>query len=214
MKPFSALLLALPAIVLPIAAAAATPAVYLERGQTQASGNQVRSFNVPTTDSNGMIRYFDVTVDLNVLDNGRLGPSAAVAAVASPKKVVTNLFTPGKYVDAIGNECTVGVGTMPSGRQETSLSCSGTSGIWNATWDNGDIAGHPFELQLRAAGIDQIPGYNNYAWGIDGLTTNAYAGCFYTNDIVGARQVGNQIVVSRYGAVNTSTCGNTLTMKP
>ncbi|MBS0448354.1 MAG: hypothetical protein JSR59_20705 [Proteobacteria bacterium] len=209
-------LLALPLAAVPALAPAATPTMYIERAQTQASGNQVRSFSVPVTNTNGLVRYWDVTIDLNALDNGAIGPNAAVTATASPKKVVTNLFTPGNYVDPLGNTCTVMVGTMPSGRQETSLSCKAGTGtsVWNATWDNGDIAGNPYELQLRNAGIDQIPGYNNYAWGIDGLTTYPFAGCFATNYIVGARQVGSQIIVTNYGAGNVSLCGNTLTLQP
>lgn len=193
-------------------AAAAEPpkTVYLERGQTQASGAQVRSYGVPTTDALGAVLYWDVTIDLAVSDTGKPLGNATVIAVKQPK-VRTNRLVPGTYTDTWGGTCTVNTAILASGRQEASVTCKFNTSVWNFSVINGDIAGHPFELQLLAAGIDQIPDYRDYNWGIDGATTNNYGGCFWTNYIIAARQVGPQIVITRYGTDNLGDCGATLT---
>lgn len=203
------------ALLLATAASAAEPpkTVYLERGQTQASGAQVRSYGVPTTDVLGAVLYWDVTIDLAVSDTGKPLGNATVTAVKQPK-VRTNRLTPGTYTDTWGGSCTVHTTTLPDGRQEASGTCTTGSSVWNFTVDSGDIAGHPFELQLLNAQIDQIPGYRDYNWGIDGATTNNYGACFWTNYIISARQVGPQLVITRYGNDNIGDCGATLTPAP
>lgn len=204
-------LCALPALLCTAALAAEAPqSMFLERGQSQASGGQVRSYGVPTTDALGTVLYWDITIDLAVGATGKPLGNATVTAVKQPK-VRTNRLTPGTYKDSFAGNCTVNTTTLPDGRQEASGTCVYNAYTWNFTVDSGDIAGHPFELQLKAAGIDQIPGYRDYNWGIDGATSNNYGGCFYTNHIIAARQVGPQIVVTRYGTDNISDCGATLT---
>ncbi|HSI58370.1 MAG TPA: hypothetical protein VLA16_12500 [Ideonella sp.] len=200
-------------IAAPALAAAPPQTAYLEQAQTQASAAQVRSYGVPTTDLNGKIGYWDVTVDLAVGSNGK---PAGTATVTSIKRVVvqSNRFVPGNYTDNYGGTCTVNTATLPSGRQETSVSCAKSPYFWHFTVDNGDIAGHPFELQLTAANIGGIPGYRDYSWGIDGSTSGNYGGCFYTNYVVAARQIGPEIVVTRYAYDNIADCGMTLTKVP
>jgi len=136
-----------------------------------------------------------------------------VTAVAQPK-VRTNRLIAGTYSDGIGGSCTINSTTLPSGRQEASGSCKNGNYVLNFTVNNGDIAGHPFELQLLSAGINNIPGYRDYNWGIDGLTTSYYGSCFGTNYVISARQVGPQIVLTRYAYDNIGDCGMTLTKTP
>lgn len=208
--------LSIAAALLAVAGASAAEApktVYLERASTQASGAQVRSYGVPTTDIDGKVLYWDVTIDLAVNDAGKPVGNATVTAVKQPK-VRTNLLVAGTYTDTWGGTCTVNTTVLGSGRQEASVTCKVNSFIWNFTVNNGDISGHPFELQLLAAGIDQIPDYRDYNWGVDGATSNPYGSCFATNYVIAARQVGSQIVVTRYGFDNIGDCGGTLTKNP
>jgi hypothetical protein len=188
--------------------------LFMERAQTQASAGQVRSYGVPTTDALGAVQYWDVTIDLAVGDTGKPLGNATVTAVRQPK-VRSNRLTPGNYTDPWGNACTVRTSTLADGRQEGSGSCTASNGaVLNFTVTSGDIAGHPFELQLLAAGIDDIAGYRDYNWGVTGATSNGYAGCFWTNWIVAGRQVGDQVVVTSYRDDNVSDCGITLTKAP
>jgi hypothetical protein len=204
------------ALLLATATVAAEPpkTVYLERGQTQASGSQVRSYGVPTTDALGAVLYWDVTIDLAVSDTGKPLGNATVTAVKQPK-VRTNRLIPGTYTDTWGGTCNVHTTILADGRQEASVTCNVNTYQWNFTVDNGDIPGHPFELQLLAAQIDKIPGYRDYNWGIDGAVVGGtyYGSCFYTNAVIAARQVGPQIVVTRYGNDNISDCAGTLTQQ-
>lgn len=197
-------------------AVAAPQSMFLERGESQASAKQIRSYAVPTTDEFGNVFYWDITVDLAVGATGKPLGNAVVSAVKQPK-VRTNRLIPGSYTDTWGGTCTVHTTTLADGRQEAAVTCNTNTGYqWNFTVDNGDIAGHPFELQLLAAGIDQIPGYRDYNWGVDGAIVGGtyYGGCFYANAVIAARQVGPQIVVTRYGNDNIGDCGGTLTQAP
>lgn len=194
-------------------AAEAPQTMFLERAETQASGAQIRSYGVPTTDSTGLVKYWDVTVDLTVGTGGKPVGNATVTAVAQPK-VRTNRLVPGTYTDTWGSGCTLQTTILGDGRQEAAGTCTSNNGYqWNFTVDNGDIPGHPYELQLLAAGIDKIPGYRDYNWGIDGTIVGGtyYGSCFYTNAVIAARQVGTQIVITRYGNDNISDCAGTLT---
>lgn len=195
-------------------ALAETPqTAFLERAQTQASGAQVRSYGMPATDSTGKVLYWDVSVDLTIGANGKPLSKADVSSVKQAA-VRSNRLVPGNYADGLGGSCTVYTTTLPSGRQEASGSCKNGVYVWNFTVDNGDIAGHPFELQLNNAKIGDIPGYRDYNWGVDGSTSNNYGSCFATNYIISARQVGPQMVFTRYAYDNIGDCGLTLTQVP
>ncbi len=209
--------LAFPFLLITGAQAAETPqTLFLERAESQASGGQIRAYGVPATDSLGVVKYWDITVDLSVNTSGKPLGNATVTAVPQPK-VRTNRLVAGNYTDTWGGTCTVHTTTLADGRQEASVTCSTNTGYqWNFTVDNGDIAGHPYELQLLSAGIDKINGYRDYNWGIDGAIVGGtyYGSCFYNNAVIAARQVGPQIVVTRYGNDNVSDCAGTLTQSP
>ncbi len=203
------------ALVAPALAWSAPPQTgYLEQAQTQAAGTQIRSYGMPATDELGKISYWDVTIDLTIGTNGKPAGNANVTSVKQvPLK--SNRLVPGTYTDSWGATCTVITTNLPSGRQETSASCvTPTNYQWNFSVVSGDIPGHPFELQLTAANIQGIPGYRDYNWGVDGVTSNNYGSCFYANYTISARLVGSQIVVTRYGYDNVNDCGNTLTKVP
>lgn len=186
---------------------------YLEQAQTQAAGTQIRSYGMPATDELGKISYWDVTIDLTIGTNGKPAGSANVTS-AKQVPLKSNRLVPGTYTDNWGGNCTVITTNLPSGRQEASVACATATVQWNFSVISGDIPGHPFELQLTNANIQGIPGYRDYNWGVDGATNNNYGGCFYTNYIVSARQVGSQIVVTRYGADNIGDCGANLAKVP
>jgi hypothetical protein len=198
-------------------ASAAPPQIaYLEKAQTQASENQIRSYGVPTTDSAGKLFYWDVTVDLAIDATGKPNPNAAVTSIKQVK-VATSRIVPGTYTDPWGGTCIVTESLLPSGRQEAAITCRYNTGNWiNLGAVNGTIAGHPFELQLVAAKIGDITGYRDYLWGVVGSLqwSVAYGTCFSQNHLVALRQVGTQITVTNFGVDNISDCGMTLTRKP
>jgi hypothetical protein len=182
---------------------------FLERGQVLASGNQVKTFRLPTTDENNKLTYWDVTIDLAVGKTGKPADNALVTSVKSPKFSGSD-FVAGTYNDTSANPCTFTTAILDGGRQEVVFNCGFISG----SVVNGPIEGHPFELDLTAAGIGDIPGYRNYSWGLVASSTSTWWGCFYTNEVISARQIANQIVITNYGRSNTADCGMTLTRQP
>lgn len=198
------------------AAAQTAPAAYLERSQVLPSGSVIHAYRVPTTDINGKVRYSDLEITLDVNDAGKVAGSAAVVAAPSPR-IQGNNFIVGTYRDANGaTTCTVGASLLPSGRQQASINCvNSVNRTLAAAWATGDITGHPFELDLRAAGIDQIPGYRDFAWGKMGeVTQTQYWGCMSTGEIVSAVQTGNQLVLNGYDRGNVQLCGVALNLQP
>ena len=178
--------------------------------RTSRPARRYRSFSVPVTDADRKARYFDLAVDLAIQADGTIGSTAAVTSAPSPKKVKSNLFVGGKYKDPSGATCDVEAGELlQTGRQETSVYCTASNYTWQATWQNGDIAGNTFSVQLIGAGINKI-NWQGYAWGLIVQTPGDYEGCIWTNGIVGARQDGKNIVMSYFGAQDYADCGLTL----
>ncbi len=192
------------------AQAQTTPrSAFLERGQVLASGNQVKTFRLPTTDENNKVTYWDVTIDLTVGKSGKPADSAAVASVKSPKFSGSD-FVAGIYNDTSAQACTFTTAILDGGRQEMAFNC----GFITGSVVSGPIEGHPFELDLTAAKIGDIPGYRNYSWGLVASSNGTIWGCFNANEVVSARQISNQIVITNYGRSNTAVCGMTLSLQP
>jgi hypothetical protein len=200
--------------LVPAVAVAGTPTAFFEGSQIVGTGTSVRSYRVPTRDGNGVIKYYDVTVTFKLLPDGRIDTtSATIGSVLSPD-FATNKFIPGTYKDAGGNVCTVAVSTLNGGRGQSVMTCRTTNGYTlSASWITGLIPGHPFELDLRAAAIDKIPGYQNFAWGKVGSTSYGHDWwrCMSPTNILSATQVGNVIYLSGYDNSNIQKCGVTLT---
>lgn len=206
--------LALATLIAGAAHAQSTPAAYVERSQVLPTGNLIHAYRVPTTDTEGKLRYFDVTVELFVNDKGKFASSANVVAVTSPK-VLGNKFIPGTYTSPTGVVCTVNASILSSSRQQGAVSCASGDKPFSASWVTGLIEGHPFELDLRAAGIDKIEGYADYAWGKIGSTpSTVWFGCMSTGEVVSAVQSGDQLTLGGYDLSNIQKCSVTLTLKP
>ena len=193
---------------------AVTPAAYLENAQVFATGKKFQAFRVPTVDSTGKVQYYNVTVDLNVLADGKIDSTkATISSVLSPN-FAANKFIPGTYTDGQYATCTITTTVLQGGRTEAAMSCKNTDGdVLQANWITGLIPGHPFELSLKDAAIDKIPGYSNYSWG---KIANAYSfwNCTsFDNEIISARQIGNTLSIGNYKSDNQQDCGVNLTKK-
>lgn len=193
---------------------AAAQTAYLERAQVLAAGSQIQTFRLPAKGTTGAIKYWDMTVEVSIGANGKPEAVSIKSLVASPKFLGSD-FIAGKYLDANGAPCTVTTGLLDGGRQEGAFTCTNGDSPLAGSWTSGPVAGHPLEIDLRAAGIDLIAGQPNYAWGkVASVAFNRTVwNCFNTNEIISARQAGNQIVISNYGADNVADCGMTLTLQ-
>ncbi|BBL74602.1 hypothetical protein [Methylomagnum ishizawai] len=195
---------------------AATPAASLENAQVFATGQKIQAFRVPTIDATGKVKYYNLTIDLNVLDDGTVDTTSATITSSSPLPVLSNKFIAGTYTDGQGATCTVVTTVLQGGRTQAAFSCKTSNGYTlQATWVTGLIPGHPFELDLKAAGIDKLGSYSNFSWGKVSNTTNNgdWWGCMSPNDIISASQVGNTLSIGGYQNGNTQKCGVNLTKK-
>jgi hypothetical protein len=207
--------------LVPTLTLAATPAAFMENSQVVATGQKIQAFRVPTRDVNGAIRYYDISINLNVKTNGTINPIAtgiptatasSIVATASPSVQGTR-FIPGTYKDPSGAfSCLVNVTNLIGGRSQASISCKDVAGyIISGSVVTGVIAGHPFSPDLTLAKINTIAGYQNFAWGKVGNANGTLFGCMNTGNIISATQVGNSINLSCYNNGNIQKCGTTLT---
>jgi hypothetical protein len=199
---------------------AVVPTVYTEQAQIVGTGKNIRLYRVPTRNKWGTIRYYDVNITLDVLENGRINAVSSgtvgdgtshIASWLSPN-VQTNKFIPGTYVDSTGNvTCQITTGVLSSGRGQVAMACSNGTQSTSATWVTGTISGHPFQLDLEAANIGQIPGYQNFSWGKIAHSESNFASCMNTGEIISATQISNTIQLNGYNNGNVQQCGTTLT---
>jgi hypothetical protein len=192
--------------LLPVTALAVTPTAFAERSQVIATGENVYLYSLSTKDADGKIRCLDVTMSLAIGSNGQPADTAAVTSAACPK-VKVGEFVPGRYRDASGNMTCDLVASPFAGRTELILFCTDSSDGRNYTytWYTGRIAGSPIEPELTAAGLNTLPGNEQYAWGRI-TRTDFSSGCYRFGNLFGARQVGNRLNLSIYGDDTVLDC--------
>jgi len=212
----AATLTAMAATLLPAAALAATPAAMLEKSMSYAIGNEVKAFRVPTQNSAGTIKYYDVTVELTVNNDGTLNPLADVTAALSPS-VTTGVIPPGTYKAPDGATCSVTNMTLTNGRIQSFFTCTRTNSnrFEMSVATGGVTAGHPYLALLQASGIDKLGDASTYTWGTitNGDFNVGSCGNFGTAFRVGAKTNGNQLILSVFNsnAPATFRCSATFT---
>ncbi|MEQ1544670.1 hypothetical protein [Methyloglobulus sp.] len=206
--------------ILPALAQAAIPAIMLEKSASYALRDTVRAFSVPTTDSTGKVRYFDVIIDLNVNAGGIISSTANVLATPSPV-ITTKVIVPGNYkVTGSTDTCKVNNITLTNGRVQSFFKCTRGTAVNELSVANGTIsAGHPYFAELTAKKANLYSDVATQTWGLTNGITFAIGSCsyYYASYAVGAKTDGSQIVLSTYSrgvAPYTYTCGNTLVRVP
>jgi len=207
------------ALSLVAALTVATPALaaselFAERAKVLASGDKIQIFGLPAIDSQGTVKYFDTTITLRHGDNGRPKKQASVITVASPN-IDPMGFVPGVYED---QNLLCELRKAPFGGQtEVIVDCvdktypSRTAGLIVYT---GPITGNPSAQTLISRGADQVPGTEQYAWGLTTYRTGSYSvgGCLLENFITTARQIDDLLVLIRWsGSSVAQVCSLSLT---
>ena len=206
---------ALAATLAPVLVAAA-PQTMLEKSANYAFGNEVRAFRVPTTDSTGKIKYYDVVIKLTVGQTGVIGSTANVTATSSPNPPTSVNIVPGTYKASDGTVCTATNFALTSGRIQTNFLClTPTAYNWEFSVVTGPISeGHTYLSQLVAAGVDKLADAATYSWGVVTTGNGRVADCYNFDEdyIVGAKSNGSQIVLSvfYYRSPAAFRCGGTM----
>ncbi|NOS74580.1 MAG: hypothetical protein HOP36_08600 [Methyloglobulus sp.] len=213
-------------MVLPTLTQAAIPRAMLEKSTTYALDNTFHGFRVPTVDSVGAIRYYDVKVNLVVNADGSVSPNALVTSALSPTVGTVNVV-PGTYQEFGGTDkCTVTNMKLLNGRTQSFFKCNNAANIFEFSVVTGPItAGHPFQTELLNGKVNLRTDVATQTWGM--VTTNntftlgpACTISTAAGILIGAKTNGSQLVISVMNApiggtaAPTTKCGNTLTKLP
>ena len=196
-----------------------TPSIMLEKSQSYVLGNYVRAFRVPTKNSTGTIRYYDVTIKLVVNPDGTLNPVANVSASLSPA-VTTGVIVPGTYKAPDGSTpCKVTNMTLTNGRIQSFFTCNSDNPyFFEFSVVTGPVtAGHPYLNELVAAGINQRADVGTYTWGL--ITNHAFyslgcGGWLPRGDPVGAKTDGSRLILSFFDTQGSFQCNYTFIKQP
>jgi hypothetical protein len=198
-------------MLMPALALAQEPQAFTERSKVIATDREIHLYGLPTRGNDGTTNCFDVTITLELGDIKGRPISAAVNSVRCPR-VRSSEFVPGIYTGFSAGTavtCTLALSSF-AGRIAVDLRCardSSPSVQFAATWYTGLIDGHPLEPQLTAAGLDTLPGNEAFAWGRVGTDSNfTWFGCFNAPELFGARQVGDTVTLTNYGADSNFDC--------
>lgn len=211
----------------PTLSTAATPRAMLEKSATYALDGTVHAFSLPTVDSTGKIKFYDVDVELVVNLDGTITKANVTKSVLSPV-VTTRKIVPGTYQETGGTDkCTVKNLTLTNGRIESAFKCSnGTaaSNVFEFTVVNGPVsAGHPFQAELVARGVNLKPDVATYSWGWITSANALFLGAcntYFSGFPIGIKTDGSRIIVSLFTNDGSTTvaptfsCGNTLNKLP
>lgn len=185
--------------------ALAAPKAMLEKSATYALDSTIRSFRVPTQDSAGNIKYYDIMVTLTINAQGQ-PTGATLTSSQSPNPPTSGVIVPGTYRTPSGATCTVTNINLSNGRIQSFFTCANGSTQFQMSLATGSVAnGHPFLRELLAAGIDKLSDVNTYTWG---LTSNGNSGsignCNYFSQgyPVGAKTNGNQLILSAFNYIS------------
>jgi hypothetical protein len=180
-----------------VAAAQTAPRVFVQNAQTVGAGDTVYLYSLPTRLEDGTLQYWDTELQISTNANGK--PDAAAVTSEKAPKIRKAEFLTGTYSAEGTNDrnCTTRA-SAASGRTQFDFSCTFSSGApFAVTWYTGPIAGHPYEAELRAAGLDQLAG--DYAWGkVLTNATDTYYLCFNLGELISARQVGDRLTLTNY----------------
>jgi hypothetical protein len=210
---------------LPLIAQAA-PSIMLEKGASYSVNDSIYAYRVPTRDNAGVIRYYDVIIDLTVNNSGKIGTTANVSSFLSPA-VTTGVIAPGTYREPGGPDtCTVSNINLTNARIQSTFIC--TAGGSGTTPGNRRIefsvvtgpvnSGHPFLSELVSDGVNLRTDVNTQTWGMVTAGNDSLGSCnwFIQGVLISAKTNGSRIILSAMNNSTSSTapttrCGSTLT---
>lgn len=207
--PLGALMLAL----LPLGALAQN-AAHVEKSKIVGGGNVIQLYGLPAWDpTTSKYKYWDTTITLEIGPNGKPTGNSATVSVPQAKPKSTE-FVPGTYADANNNYTCTLQNSAILGRTQLDLLCTHLSGnFYSSTWFTGLIAGHPWEADLVNAGLNTLPGNEEYSWGRHMNNSGAF-GCLNVANLLSARQVGNTLSIVNYATDTAINCQFTLFKQP
>lgn len=182
-----------------------------EGGTTATAGNTVSMTRIPVRTSTGTVLFKDIQIQFTVDNLGNTTLSAGFPKITVSPAPIPSAFKAGTYKDIFGRKYLVsGPAIIPGGRVMWQIQETAPAGfVFEASWATGAVAGHPFQAQLTRNTITSTL----YAWGVVGAINNFSTFFLDVNDVLGAQQIGNQLIFHLYNdftAVQTSSATLTL----
>ncbi len=167
-----------------------------EGGTTATAGNTVSMTRIPVQTSAGAVLFRDIQIQFNVDNLGNTTLSAGFPKITASPAPIPSAFKAGTYKDIFGRKYLVsGPAVIPGGRVMWRIqSTAPVNYVVEASWATGAVAGHPFISQLTRNKITSTL----YAWGVIGAINNFNPFFLNENEVVGAQQIGNQLVFHLY----------------
>ena len=208
----SVLLIAISLIAPVLVLGQGEPAAYTEKSKVVPTGEQLHLYGVPTRSIDGNIQYLDLLIQLEFTESGELSSTATVLSEPSPQ-ITSKEIVPGTYRWGTVT-CEIITQATENGRTEAFMRCGDErDNRLTATLFTGPVKEHPLTQYLSTIEVDKIPASEEFTWGVlksVGGPDHSSSGlwrCFYQNDIISVKQIGNLILLANYHNKDTSTCG-------
>lgn len=179
-----------------VSAAVFAQSMTAEGGTTATAGNTVSMTRIPVRTSTGTVLFKDIQIQFTVDNLGNTTLSAGFPKITASPAPIPSAFKAGTYKDIFGKKYLVsGPAVIPGGRVMWRIQSSAPAGyVFEASWATGAVAGHPFQSQLTRNKITSTL----YAWGVVGTINNFSPFFLNVDEVVGAQQIGNQLVFHLY----------------
>jgi hypothetical protein len=158
---------------------------------------------IPVKTSTGTVLLKDIQIQFTVDNLGNTTMSPGFPKITPTPPPPISGFRAGTYKDFRGKKYFVtGPAPIAGGRvmwrirQET---VGANPEVYEASWASGAVAGHPFQPQLASRTITSTI----YSWGVVGAfhpitTAHVFYPITVVNGVVGAQQIGNQLVIHAF----------------
>lgn len=174
--------------------------LHFEASNIIGSGRSINIHRVPIViDSTGEILFFDASFKLS-LDSNKQLIFDSFTQITSPSFNSIDNFVAGTYQDTVGNKYLLsGPSVVGDGRTSWALSTTEVTvgGNFTNSWITGSASGHP-SIGNRAIAAGLLSGF---AYGVQGTNSNNsldIRGGWTTGGLIGAQQVGDTLVLSRF----------------
>jgi len=157
----SAMALAFAAVFSVAAQAAAPVQVGKAASPPTAAENFITVRKVPVTQTNGTVKYYDITTGYKTNANGVPVYDATVSSVVLTTVPTTPLLQNGNYVDSLGNEYVVSVAGPDAQGRFTYLVNGANSFNFSATFATGQVSGHPDMPAINSCNFVDGPAYGH-----------------------------------------------------
>ena len=167
-----------------------------EGGTTATAGNAVSMTRIPVRTSTGAVLFKDIQIQFTVDNLGNTTLTAGFPKITASPPPIPSAFKAGTYKNIVGGKYLVsGPAVIPGGRAMWRIQQTAPAGfVFEASWATGAVAGHPFISQLTRNKITSTL----YAWGVVGAIDRRDTFKLNVNEVVGAQQIGNQLVFHLY----------------